>query len=236
MNAKPPPSAPRSFYETMSERRLDRHTLRGIEYRNRTVAGKVGGQGLRVLEIGPGEGGLTRLLAERGHRLTAVDLARGWFAALPAGRMAGAALAEMTRLPFAAASFDVVVAAEVIEHIAEIDLALAEAARVLDAGGRLVVTVPYRETLQHVTCPGCGARFERNGHLHTFDEDSLAARLRAAGLEPEARFVGPTRFSREILRRAPLAPLLPLLHAVDRLCYRIQRVSDTWMLMAVRRR
>jgi len=128
-----------------------------------------------------------------------------------------------------------VVAAEVIEHIAELDTALAEAARVLAPGGRLVVTVPYRETLQYLACPECGARFERNGHVHTFDEDGLASHLTAAGLVPESRFVGPTRFSREILRRTPLAPLLSLLHALDRISYRTQRVSDTWMLMAARR-
>jgi SAM-dependent methyltransferase len=231
-----PGAAPRRFYEDMAERRLDRHTLRGIAYRNATVAGRVTGRGLRVLEVGPGEGGLTRLLADRGHRVTAVDLARGWLPALPTERMSGAALAEMTRLPFAAASFDAVVAAEVIEHIADLGSALAEAARVLTPGGRLVVTVPYRETLQMVTCPDCGGRFERNGHVRTFDEAGLETALRGAGLEPEAPFVGPTRFSREILRRAPWAPLLPFLHLLDRLSYRSQRVSDTWMLMTARRR
>jgi hypothetical protein len=74
-----------------------------------------------------------------------------------------------------------------------------------------------------------------NGHVHTFDPGSLAAALARAGLHPGEPFIGPTRFSREILRRAPIAPLLPLLAALDRVSYRWQRVSDTWMLMTARR-
>jgi SAM-dependent methyltransferase len=141
----------------------------------------------------------------------------------------------MTRLPFAEGSFDAVVAAEVIEHIPEVEIALAEAARVLRPGGRLVVTVPYRETLRRIRCPECGEEFEPNGHVHSFDETRLESLLRGAGLEPGAAFVGNTRFSREILRRAPIAPLLPVLRGIDRLTYRSQRVSDTWMLMSAQR-
>jgi len=141
----------------------------------------------------------------------------------------------MTRLPFAGGSFDAVVAAEVIEHIPEVETALEEAARVLRPGGRLVVTVPYRETLCRIRCPDCGEEYEPNGHLHSFDEARLEGLLVGAGLEPVSAFVGNTRFSREILRRAPIAPLLPVLQALDRLTYRSQKVSDTWMLMTARR-
>jgi SAM-dependent methyltransferase len=227
--------APRSFYEDLAGRTLHPHTARGIAYRNLTVARHVPGRALRVLEVGPGEGGLTRLLAARGHRVTALDVARPWLSRLPASLTSGRVTARMTQLPFADRSFDAVVAAEVIEHIPELADALAEAARVLAPEGRMVVTVPYRETLNFVRCPDCGGRFEVNGHVHTFDEGSLAQALSAAGLRPDTRFIGPTRFSREILRRAPIAPLLPALALLDRLTYRGQRVSDTWMLMTARR-
>lgn len=223
--------APRDFYEDLSARTLHPHTVRGIAYRNLTVARQVPGRGARVLEVGPGEGWLSRILAERGHRVTAVDVARGWLRRLPPETVRGRVAGEMPRLPFATGSFDAVVAAEVIEHIPDIDGAVAEAARVLAPGGRLVVTVPYRETLTYAVCPECRARFEVNGHVHTFDEDRLHGILSGAGLRPVHRFVGPTRFSREILRRLPVEPLLGFLAALDRLSYRSQRVSDTWLLM-----
>jgi SAM-dependent methyltransferase len=229
------PGAPRAFYEGLAGRTLDRSTIRGIIYRNLVVANHVPGSGRRVLEVGPGEGWLTRALTLRGHRVIAVDLSRPWLAAIPDDAAAGKAAAEMTRLPFPDASFDTVVAAEVIEHIPDMAGALSEAARVLTSGGRLVVTVPYRETLKFAVRPDSGIRYEVNGHVRSFDEAVLEDALRAAGLLPERRFIGPTRFSREILRRAPIAPLLPMLNALDRATYRSQRVSDTWMLVAARR-
>lgn len=229
------PGASRAFYEGLAGRVLDRSTIRGIAYRNLVVARHVPERARRVLEVGPGEGWLTRALAGRGHRVIAVDLSRPWLAAIPSDAVSGKTAAEMTRLPFADASFDAVVAAEVIEHIPDMAGALAEAARVLSIGGRLVVTVPYREMLKFTLCPDCGIRYEVNGHVRSFDEVVLDDALRTAGLVPERRFIGPTRFSREILRRAPIAPLLPLLNALDRATYRSQRVSDTWMLVAARR-
>ncbi len=227
--------ASREFYEHLATRELHPHTVRGIAYRNLTVARHLPGRNLRILEVGPGEGWLTRILAARGHRVIAVDLARPWLDALDHDLIAGAAVAEMTRLPFAAGSFDAVVAAEVVEHIPDLAGALAEASRVLATGGRAVVTVPYRETLKYETCAECGERYEVNGHVHTFADATLSEALGAAGLLPEARFVGPTRFSRELLRRAPIEPLLGVLSLIDRLSYRRQRVSDTWMLAAARK-
>ena len=52
-----------------------------------------------------------------------------------------------------------------------------------------------------------------------------------AGFTQLSQFVGPTRFSREILRRAPIALLLPVLTTLDRWTFRSQRVSDTWILV-----
>lgn len=50
--------------------------------------------------------------------------------------------ADACHLPFADASFDVVVCVEAFEHILDVDLALREAARVLAGGGLLLATTP----------------------------------------------------------------------------------------------
>ncbi len=227
-----PPGASRDFYETLAQRSLPDSTVRGIRYRNLTVAKYLGKGPGRVLEIGPGEGWLTRLLADRRWEVTALDISSGFLRGLDPGVLHGATVGSMTALPFPDGAFRGLVAAEVVEHIPDLERALAEAARVLAPGGRCVLTVPYRETLRLVRCPDCAVEFEPNGHVHRFDEASLDAHLRTAGLRPVRTFVGPTRFSREILRRAPIEPLLGLLGALDRASYRHQRVSDTWLLMA----
>jgi ubiquinone/menaquinone biosynthesis C-methylase UbiE len=96
----------------------------------------------RVLDVGCGTGALLRRLAARlpGADLAGVD---------PAPRMLGEARkrlggvrleqAPAERLPFADASFDLVVSAMSFDHWADQELGLAECARVLDPGGGLVL-------------------------------------------------------------------------------------------------
>jgi SAM-dependent methyltransferase len=235
MTPQSPPAAPvsREFYEDVAHRRLDRNTARGIEYRNRTVAGRIGAGPLRILEIGPGEGWLVRRFLESGHDVVATDLSRNWLARLPSAghpRLLRVQ-ADAGALPFADAAFDRVVAAEVLEHLPDPARTLAEVRRLLKPGGRVIATVPYREELRLQRCPHCGEAFEPNGHLHRFDEEIFRRLFAAAGLRPGHLFVGPTRFSRQFWRWAPVGALLPALHALDRATLGSQRVSDTWMLL-----
>jgi SAM-dependent methyltransferase len=51
---------------------------------------------------------------------------------------------SLTALPYADASFDVVVCTEVIEHIPDHERAVSELARVLSPGGMLIASVPQR--------------------------------------------------------------------------------------------
>ena len=91
----------------------------------------------RVLDVGAGEGQVARLAAGLGATVVALDPTWAQIAVAaeraggPACVQAGAAL-----LPFADATFDHVVACLVFEHIAEVDEAIAEVARVLEPGGR----------------------------------------------------------------------------------------------------
>lgn len=91
----------------------------------------------RVLDVGCGEGQITRLAG----RLEGVEVAIGvdpTWNQLSAAAARGGRFARATadRLPFAAATFDAVVACLVFEHIDEVDAAIAEVARVLGVGGR----------------------------------------------------------------------------------------------------
>jgi SAM-dependent methyltransferase len=99
---------------------------------------------MRILEVGSGAGGITEFLR---FPVVGLDAAfdRTELNATPyLSRVAGRAQA----MPFDDASFDAVVAAEVLEHIpaGEREAALAEMLRVLRPGGRLVVTFPADAT------------------------------------------------------------------------------------------
>ena len=93
-----------------------------------------------VLDVGCGEGQISRLAAYVGaSRVVGIDPT---WAQLSVARQRGGqprySRAVADALPFAARSFDVVVACLVFEHIDAVDEALAEVGRVLKPGGRFL--------------------------------------------------------------------------------------------------
>jgi ubiquinone/menaquinone biosynthesis C-methylase UbiE len=116
--------------------------------------------GLAGLDIGCGEGHNTRLLARRGARVTAIDIAENFIAY---ARQAEAheplgieyRVASAAALPFPAATFDFATGFMSFMDIPETDLALAEAYRVLKPDGFLQFSIchpcfdaPYRRNLR----------------------------------------------------------------------------------------
>lgn len=100
--------------------------------------------GDRVLDVASGSGDLARAFAGRGAKVVMTDingamLARGRDRMLDAGLMLPAAQCDAERLPFPDASFDCVSVAFGLRNMTRKDVALAEMARVLKPGGRLLV-------------------------------------------------------------------------------------------------
>ena len=90
-----------------------------------------------VLDVGCGDGQISRALSARGVRVVGIDPAHNQVS-VAAARGGGPeyARAHAARLPFPDGSFDGAVACLVFEHIDEIDEAIAEVARVLRPEGR----------------------------------------------------------------------------------------------------
>jgi ubiquinone/menaquinone biosynthesis C-methylase UbiE len=110
----------------------------GEDARDLIVAAVAAVRPLRILEVGCGWGELaTRLARDTGADVSAVDLSPRM---VELARAAGVQAEEgdVQGLPFADGQFDVVVAAWMLYHVPNLELALSELRRVLRPGGRLV--------------------------------------------------------------------------------------------------
>jgi SAM-dependent methyltransferase len=148
-----------------------------VEQRNARILDAVGGPGLRLAELGCG-GTPAVFLAARCSSYTAVDFSRTGLReaalALEAAKVPFETVeADITDLPFADGSFDVVYSAHAVYHIATAEgqaAAFDEAMRVLAPGGRAVFVLanplpllfPYRLIRRVLaTTPGVGTLLNR---------------------------------------------------------------------------
>jgi SAM-dependent methyltransferase len=100
--------------------------------------------GKGTLDIGCGEGRVSRDLAARGHEVTGVDLSPTLARyAREAGPGSVYVSADAAALPFPDAAFDLAVAYNSIQNALDLDATVREAARVLIPGGRLCICMTH---------------------------------------------------------------------------------------------
>jgi SAM-dependent methyltransferase len=99
-------------------------------------------RGTRVLDVASGPGYVAAAAAERGASVIGVDIAEGMIAlARERHPQLDFRFGNAEELPFADGSFDAVVGNFVLLHVGRPERAAAEFARVVDAGGRVALTV-----------------------------------------------------------------------------------------------
>ena len=139
--------------------------------------------GLTILDLGCGQGFLTRLLQQRGARMVvAVDLSRAYLKRLTGHPGVMPMQANAERLPFRE-TFDLLVSTDVMEHVLNLGSFLVSVNQSLRPGGTVIIRVPYRENLiAYSRQAGCKYEFV---HLRTFDRHTLTDAITGAGFVVE---------------------------------------------------
>jgi hypothetical protein len=147
-------------------------------------------RGNRALDVGSRDGYMSKLLADRFGSVVALDLERPDIKHLGVECVQGNA----SHLEFADDSFDLVLCAEVLEHVPSSVLrqVCAEITRV--AKDVVVIGVPFRQDLRlgSTYCASCGCLNPPWGHVNSFDKSDLIALFPTLELT-EVSFVGASR-------------------------------------------
>lgn len=184
--------------------------------------------GGRVLDVGCASGGLIALLREQAGYAAGIEIAPA--AAAEAARVADDVhVGGIEDAPFEPGSFDLVVFADVLEHLVDPEAALRRGVDLLRPGGAAAVSVP---NIAHWRCRLTVARglwpaddsgpFDAS-HLHCYTDERLTGLMRAGGL-----------------RDVELTPVTPRLRnhvpAVSRLPGTLQgKVEAAWQAAGRRR-
>ena len=162
-----------------------------------------------VLDVGCASGYLGVELARRGCRVWGVDTDRRALAAIPDGayeRVAQADLNTLKQWPFYPVQFDVVVVADVLEHVVEPERAMRILAGALAPSGQMIVSLPNVANVRTRLGLLLG-RFEYTEtgildrtHLHLYTYASGTRLVRSGGLKVEETYAGSDRFGRFLNR------------------------------------
>ncbi len=146
-------------------------------------------RGARAIDVGTRDGYLARLLADRCNEVVALDLEEREIHHPRIQSVKGNAAS----LEFPDHHFDVVVCAEVLEHIPPKLLSAVCRELIRVCRGAIVIGVPYRQDLRYgrTRCALCNQLNPPWGHVNSFDEAKLRALFSGTRID-KVTFVGAT--------------------------------------------
>jgi SAM-dependent methyltransferase len=154
------------------------------------------GASTRVIDVGCGAGRHAFEAYRRGADVIAFDRAESELRSVdtilramaengeaPGSASAKVVVGDARSLPYADETFDCVIASEILEHITQDDIAIAELIRVLKAGGTLAVTVP--RWLPEQVCWLLSDEYHSNegGHIRIYRASELRNKITGGGME-----------------------------------------------------
>jgi 2-polyprenyl-3-methyl-5-hydroxy-6-metoxy-1,4-benzoquinol methylase len=148
----------------------------------------LGGESPATLaDIGCGDGGFLRSMADRGWQVTGVDFDAA-AVAFARGRGLDVTLGTAESLLKGGRRFDVVTASHVIEHLPDPEAFLFQCRSLLRPGGKIVIKTPNSASFGHHRYGRDWRGLEPPRHLQIFTRPSLIACAAKAGLRTAACF------------------------------------------------
>jgi SAM-dependent methyltransferase len=147
----------------------------------------------RIIDVGCGNGAYTEVARQRGRYYIAADLSFGMLQTLPFPNLPRVNL-DAQFLPFTSNSADLLMANFMLFHVPDLDQAIAELARVLRPGGRLLASTNSSHTMPELPALGqAAARRLGLADLPLFPQRQLTFDLETGAAALERHFSQVTR-------------------------------------------
>ena len=130
-----------------------------------------------ILDVGCGNGWVAKHFLPKGKKVVSMDISiTNPVKVLKEnpGENHAAIVADAYHLPFKKNTFDAIIASEIMEHVYDPKLFIANLMEVLKPGGRLIITTPYNEKIEYFLCVHCNKPTPKHAHLHSFSEKNIA--------------------------------------------------------------
>ena len=180
-----------------------------------------------LLDVGCGDGSFLKTMSDRGWTVTGIDFDAAAIRGIRERLGVEAHVATARSMAAEGRKFDVITASHVIEHVADPVGFLADCARLLKPGGRVIVKTPNAASLGHALFGPSWRGLEPPRHLYVFTRPSLIVCGEKAGLKPLAC----------VSTDASSGPILAISHFLQRYGrYRLDLLSKPqileWMIIS----
>lgn len=122
----------------------------------------------KILDVACGHGEMGLYLQANGYGVSGLDLNKYRVDSL-LGKLEDIRCESIENTTYGDNSFDILIATEVLEHVANLETTLSKMRRLLKRGGSVFITVPYEYKIDY------------DSHVRIFTEDILAAAMQKAG-------------------------------------------------------
>jgi 2-polyprenyl-3-methyl-5-hydroxy-6-metoxy-1,4-benzoquinol methylase len=161
-------------------------TLKERERSRQAIISKVPNSSKLILDVGCGGGWVANYFTKKNKQVISMDIApKNPAEALKKNpsEYHAALVADVLSLPIKDNSVDVIIASEVIEHVADPKKFIEKLLAATKQGGKIILVTPYNEKIIYHTCVHCNNPTPSNAHLYFFNEQNIKDYLPAVGIK-----------------------------------------------------
>lgn len=155
-----------------------------------SIINEVTGDMSVILDVGCGNGWVSKKLIPLGKKVISMDISTDNPVKVTKEvrhKNHAGLIADAYNIPLKENSIDCIIASEILEHVPDPRAFITSLIKLLNQGGKLIITTPYNEKIEYNLCVHCNRTTTRFAHLHSFNENSITQYIPDTGVTWETK-------------------------------------------------